>query len=76
MISQKVDIWSVGIITYFLLYGSKPFPMEKNIKDYLYKILNRQIRLTFPDDVPVSDKTKIFISKCLEYNPAYRPDVL
>lgn len=30
MISPKVDIWSVAIVFYYLLYGSKPF--DKIIK--------------------------------------------
>ena len=52
--NQKVDIWSVGVVMYYLLSGTHPFDGDN--EDLGKEIINSE--LTFPDDVwrPISSK--------------------
>lgn len=34
MISSKVDVWSIGVIFFCLIYGHKPFGSNLRGKDY------------------------------------------
>ena len=67
-ISTKVDVWSVGIIFYEMLYGCRPFghnmSQERILKEGI--ILNLK-EVEFPSKPAVSQETKEFIEKCLEY---------
>lgn len=75
-ITQKVDIWSVGVIFYELLFGVKPFGHDKSqmaiVRDQT--ILNaRQVQ--FPSKPSISDACKDFIRRCLAYHHQDRYDV-
>lgn len=76
-ISTKVDVWSVGVILYELLYGIKPFGndmcQEKILKE---GIMLRAYTLDFPSKPSVSPELKDVIKKCLEYNQEERPEVI
>eukprot|EP01134_Creolimax_fragrantissima_P004906 CFRG4906T1 len=76
-ISSKVDVWSVGVIFYQLLYGKRPFGDDLSQQSIIIErtILNaRDVR--FPPRPAVSSDTKDFIKLCLSYNKESRPDVL
>ena len=76
-ISTKVDVWSVGVIFYEILYGCKPFgnnmSQERILKEGI--ILNLK-EVEFPVRPAVSSETKDFIEKCLEYFQENRLDVM
>jgi len=76
-ISTKVDVWSVGVIFYELLYGCKPFghnmSQERILKEGI--ILNLK-DVEFPSKPSVSAETKDFIERCLEYFQENRIDVI
>ncbi|KAJ3158193.1 hypothetical protein HDU86_003151 [Geranomyces michiganensis] len=77
-ISSKVDVWSLGCVFFELLYGIKPFGNDQSQQTILKEgtITRDAIRLEFPAKPAVSQETKTFILKCLEYRKDKRPDVL
>lgn len=71
--TYKIDIWSIGIISYEMLFGRKPFAndveQEIILKEKLIVIQAKN--LIFPEK-NISDSAKEFIQKCLEYDPSKR----
>ena len=63
------DIWSVGVITYFMLTGKYPFD-SKTREDLFCKIKNDKLDLKPLNISRVSDEAKEFIERCLhkDYN--------
>jgi tousled-like kinase len=70
MISSKVDVWSVGVIFYELLYGFRPFGDKQSQKKILREktIINDAKQVHFPSKPAVSTETKEFIKALLSYN--------
>ena len=69
MISPKVDVWSVGVIFYELLYGARPFGDKQSQTKILKEriIINDAKEVHFPAKPAVSNETKEFIKKLLSY---------
>lgn len=76
LISTKVDIWSLGVIFFEMLYGFRPFghnlSQERIFKD---GIMLKAHSVTFPNRPNVSEDTKNFIRKALAYHQEDRIDV-
>mmetsp|Transcript_23032 Transcript_23032/g.75072 ORF Transcript_23032/g.75072 Transcript_23032/m.75072 type:complete len:574 (-) Transcript_23032:69-1790(-) len=70
-VAPAIDMWSVGIITYFLLSGSTPFH-AKNMMRILDKIMDGKW-VFHPNMKRVSSEAKAFIASLLTYDPAKRP---
>jgi len=71
-VSTKVDIWSVGVIFFELLYGKKPFGHGlSQQKIYNEGIILKALKVDFPQQTPlkykVSEGAKTFIMECLKY---------
>ena len=76
-ISNKVDVWSAGVIFFQMLYGRRPFgeglSQEQVLRDRV--VLNAR-QVDFPARPAVSAEAKAFISRCLAYRQQDRWDVL
>jgi tousled-like kinase len=73
---MQVDVWSVGIIFYQMLYGKRPFGHSMSQENILREktIINAK-QVDFPSKPSVSSEAKDFIKRCLTYRQAGRPDV-
>ncbi|OHT09487.1 hypothetical protein TRFO_04576 [Tritrichomonas foetus] len=65
--TKKVDIWSLGILLYYMMTGNYPF-YENNIKKLMTMIVENEV--TFPPDM--SPECQDLISQMLQKNPIYR----
>eukprot|EP01087_Luapelamoeba_hula_P017125 TRINITY_DN5377_c0_g1_i1.p1 TRINITY_DN5377_c0_g1~~TRINITY_DN5377_c0_g1_i1.p1 ORF type:complete len:687 (+),score=82.33 TRINITY_DN5377_c0_g1_i1:320-2380(+) len=76
-ISSKVDVWSVGVVFYQLLYGKKPFgnslSQHKLLVDH---VISPTCTVVFPSEPAVSAPCQAFIRRCLTPSQDTRPDVL
>ncbi len=71
---DKIDLWTVGIMTYELLTGKVPFEADIN------KILAEEAEpvlpeLIFPADVSISEISRDFIEKLLHKDPHQRMNI-
>ena len=70
--SFEVDIWSIGVIMYTMLFGKPPFE-TKNIKLTYNKI--RTINYSFNNKIPVSNYAKELIKSILQKDAKKRPNI-
>ncbi|KAF8250227.1 Pkinase-domain-containing protein [Wilcoxina mikolae CBS 423.85] len=68
---KPVDIWAVGVITYFLLCGCTPFDRDSNMEE-MQAILNADYKFDPDCWSNVSDTAKDFIRCCLTVDPEQR----
>jgi serine/threonine protein kinase len=81
-ISNKVDIWAVGVIFFQMLYGRRPFAEGENQRRIWHDklILQHARTLEFPPPPPgqraISSDAKELIRKCLAFDAKDRIDVV
>lgn len=73
-INNKVDIWSVGVMCYEMLFGKKPFGQGCS-QEKLFDIMSELRKVSFPMLPKISEECKEFIMKCLEWKIESRFDV-
>ena len=75
-ISSKVDVWSLGVIYYQMLYGARPFGEGQSQEQLLREhTMLRAGRPEFPEKPKVSQSAKDFLEQCLQSDQHSRPDV-
>merc|ERR1711998_202318 len=68
-ISTKVDVWSMGVILFQMLFGKKPFGEGRSQERILSEgIIRHATQVNFPDTPKVSEESKEFIRMCLTAN--------
>ena len=69
---KPVDIWALGVITYFLLCGYTPFDRDSSVEE-MQAIMAGDYSFEPPEYwEDVSEKAKDFIRGCLTVDPAKR----
>lgn len=74
--NSQVDIWSLGVLIYYMMSKDLPFDLpNNNFKEICNVILTKN--LAFPPEkwADRSDLVKDFISKCLNRNPEKRQTI-
>ena len=70
--SNSADIWSVGVVTYMLLSGTKPF-WDKDRESIVKRIMKCKFTFDGPSWKHVSPEAKSFVSSLLQFEPEDRP---
>lgn len=71
--NHKVDIWSIGVITYILLSGRPPFK-GRSKQEIFRSILHGELSFDHPIWDKISPEAKDFISKALDKDASKRAD--
>ena len=74
--SNKIDIWSIGLIFYFFIFGYEYVNYEKIREKDTLKLLNHLYNI--PNvilDSKIKDKYKYFLLECLIIDEEKRPDI-
>eukprot|EP00462_Mataza_sp_D1_P021049 CAMPEP_0175128712 /NCGR_PEP_ID=MMETSP0087-20121206/5078_1 /TAXON_ID=136419 /ORGANISM="Unknown Unknown, Strain D1" /LENGTH=836 /DNA_ID=CAMNT_0016410799 /DNA_START=730 /DNA_END=3240 /DNA_ORIENTATION=+ len=76
VITNKVDIWSAGIILYQMLFGKKAFGHGLSPDKLLSQnTISKATKVEFPSTPKISASCRSFIEACLAHNVSERPDV-
>ena len=75
-ISNKVDVWSIGVIFYQMLFGKRPFGDGQSQDKVLsnHTMLNAR-DVKFPAKPIASKEAKDFLQLCLTSEQSLRPDI-
>lgn len=72
--THKADIWSMGILLYELVCGTKPFDTSTGQAPNLWRKIETYTMAPFASHV--DEQTKALILWCLRRNPMSRPDIV
>ena len=74
--SNKVDVWSIGVIYYQMLFGRRPFG-DGQSQDHILRnqTMLHATEVHFPSKPSITDDGKSFIRDCLTYDQMDRPSI-
>ena len=67
---KKIDIWSLGVITFQLIYGKLPFSTSEGLNKFIEYVKEQPLEI--PSQPPMSPDFKELIMCSLEKNPEKR----
>jgi len=75
-ISNKVDVWSIGVIYYQMLFGRRPFG-DGQSQDHILRnqTMLHATEVHFPSKPSITEEGKAFIRDCLTYDQMSRPNM-
>jgi len=74
-ISNKVDVWSTGVIMYEMVYSKRPFGSNLQSQDAMWCQVGNFFELEFPETPKVSNEFKECLKRLLGCDKETRPDV-
>ncbi|KAF2270591.1 kinase-like protein [Lojkania enalia] len=78
-LGKPSDVWSLGCILYQMVYGRPPFAHIANQMQRVFKIVDRDYEIEFPDEgvggVRVPSGLKSTLRHCLQREPWKRPTI-
>ena len=70
--TSKCDLFSIGVVYFYMLFGQLPFP-STTLKDLEKKIVNQSgNNLVFPPPIEISNLSKQLLSSLLQSDPIER----
>ena len=69
----KCDLWSLGVLMYYLLYGTKPFQGETN-EELFANIIKGDVKLN-TNNISISNECKQLLMRLLEVDPYKRINI-
>eukprot|EP00826_Nyctotherus_ovalis_P038496 TRINITY_DN3608_c0_g1_i8.p3 TRINITY_DN3608_c0_g1~~TRINITY_DN3608_c0_g1_i8.p3 ORF type:complete len:108 (+),score=34.99 TRINITY_DN3608_c0_g1_i8:211-534(+) len=70
--NRSVDLWSLGVLTYWLLSGCLPFSPDLPEKEIAERIISRDLKYNELRWKSVSEEAKNLVKNLLMRNPAKR----
>eukprot|EP00750_Incisomonas_marina_P025607 INCI5589.3.p1 GENE.INCI5589.3~~INCI5589.3.p1 ORF type:complete len:144 (+),score=24.86 INCI5589.3:58-432(+) len=75
-ISSKVDVWSVGVIFFQMVFGKRPFGDGMSQDTIMRQGTMLQARsVKFPDGIKCSNAAKEFMLQCLQHSQERRASI-
>eukprot|EP00831_Metopus_contortus_P077295 TRINITY_DN7218_c0_g2_i1.p1 TRINITY_DN7218_c0_g2~~TRINITY_DN7218_c0_g2_i1.p1 ORF type:complete len:158 (-),score=27.99 TRINITY_DN7218_c0_g2_i1:19-492(-) len=70
--SVKVDMWSLGVLSYLVLSGCFPFSPELSEKEIAHLIIDKDVTFSEPSWNKRTNEAKDFVKKLLTRDPRFR----
>lgn len=71
--TQASDVYSLGLILFELLTGSRAYPVESLPDSVILETHGEGRRASWPEDVDVPARVKLIVDQALQMEPALRP---